>query len=103
AYEMTGRPAALSAFAFASTLSVADSAMDPMRWEMRGTAPCYVAYTGPPGLQNLILRRARSGRRRAVAQLVAQRSPKPQVAGSSPVRPANPARRIVATGSAGTT
>src|SRR5690349_15753962 len=37
---MTGRPAALSAFALASTASVADSAMLPMRREMlaRGAA-----------------------------------------------------------------
>ena len=32
---MTGRPAAFSAFALASTASVADSAMAEMRWEMR--------------------------------------------------------------------
>lgn len=32
---------------------------------------------------------------RAVAQLVEQRSPKPQVAGSSPVRPAFKPRKIV--------
>src|SRR3954462_12336439 len=35
---ITGRPAALSALALASTASVADSAMPPMRAEMRGLA-----------------------------------------------------------------
>ena len=35
---MTGRPAALSAFALASTASVADSAMAETRAEMRGWA-----------------------------------------------------------------
>src|SRR5690242_20096807 len=32
---MTGRPAAFSALALASTASVADSAMEPIRWEIR--------------------------------------------------------------------
>ena len=56
------------------------------------TYPSWVASIG-----NLIVRsRTGSARLRAVAQLAEQRSPKPQVAGSIPVRPANAPRDRVA-------
>ena len=38
AYEITGLPAACKAFALASTLRVADSAIEPMRWEILGNS-----------------------------------------------------------------
>jgi phosphoserine aminotransferase len=43
---MTGSPAALSALALASTASVADSAMAPMRWEILFTA-CHAGTVTP--------------------------------------------------------
>ena len=46
---MTGRPAAFSAFALASTASVADSAMPPIRAETRRPV------AGPDGLPGELL------------------------------------------------
>src|SRR3954464_10828443 len=43
---MTGRPAALRALAFASTASVADSAIPPTRLEMRGRPDAGVEVAG---------------------------------------------------------
>src|SRR4051812_15634951 len=46
---MTGRPAALRAFAFASTASVADSAIPPTRAEMRRSVAAGSGAVGPAG------------------------------------------------------
>ena len=132
---MTGRPAALSALALASTARVADSAMAAMRSEMRAPMPPSSQTRGRPRCPARSRRRDRPGagplergeldarrpvdwrvgsgvalrkharrsrcRRaqaevathRGVAQLVEHRSPKPAVAGSSPVAPAQSAQQ----------
>src|SRR5579859_1572809 len=108
---MTGRPAAFSALAFASTARVADSEMADTRADILvvGMLPwCHLR----PGGHQLVKPWADSGlrfvafwssvrrggwfgihsggcTRRAVAQLVEFRSPKPAVGGSSPSCPAS--------------
>src|SRR5579863_4259965 len=117
---MTGRPAALSALAFASTASVADSEMADTRADILvvGMLPwCHLrlchhqsvspAAERPPGgpargtavtqgNPHLVRLGSTFGihsggckNRRAVAQLVESRSPKPAVGGSSPSCPAS--------------
>src|SRR5690348_11807728 len=105
---MTGRPAAFSALAFASTARVADSEMADTRADILvvGMHPI-VSLPGGRSPTGLALRRFRpSGStervrstytlviaiRRAVAQLVESRSPKPAVGGSSPSCPASAGR-----------
>src|ERR1700685_762924 len=110
---MTGRPAALSALAFASTASVADSEMADTRAEILvvGMVPwCHLRLANHQSVSPAAERRSgwtaretphlvrlggafgiHSGgwNRRAVAQLVESRSPKPAVGGSSPSCPAS--------------
>src|ERR1700761_8192973 len=104
---MTGRPAAFSALAFASTARVADSEMAdtradilevgmPLWWHLRLAEQNQ--FESAPGRFARLVRRGRSFgihsggcNRRAVAQLVEHRSPKPAVGGSSPSCPASAA------------
>src|SRR4051794_2520319 len=77
---MTGRPAAFSAFALASTASVADSAMAPMRREMRVVGVMRPSSHGAHWRRRLIAAarhpRCPPGARRAVAwHLPRRRSP----------------------------
>src|ERR1700728_4342218 len=106
---MTGRPAALSALAFASTASVADSEMADTRADtlVVGMLPwCHLPNHRYQPVSTLVRLGGAFGihsggcNRRAVAQLVESRSPKPAVGGSSPSCPAS-ADRLGHTGPAG--
>src|SRR5512133_1890173 len=89
---ITGRPAALSALAFASTARVADSAMAPMRSDTRAAmAPSFQTEVSvQPGACTTLSvlgwhapapAWAGAAVRRGAAQLAEPRSPKPVVAG----------------------
>src|SRR5580700_674503 len=98
---MTGRPAAFSALAFASTARVADSEMADTRADILvvGMPPWWHHLHIDHQLVSLLAGLVRLGgafgihsggyNRRAVAQLVESRSPKPAVGGSSPSCPAS--------------
>src|SRR5215469_14695706 len=102
---MTGRPAAFSALAFASTARVADSEMADTRADILvvgmhtwchhrldarqlvsspGARECFGSTQVVRSAYTLVI-----ANRRAVAQLVESRSPKPAVGGSSPSCPAS--------------
>src|SRR5262249_37673326 len=101
---MTGRPAALSALAFASTASVADSEMADTRADILVVGMltwCHLRLSDhqlvSPGAELVRLEGVfgiHSGgcARRAVSQLVESRSPTPAVGGSSPSCPASAMR-----------